>query len=272
MDDNKLLGLQRAEFKRAEAMSARSNKAQVIIVIISITTIFINKPSYVYALTISNLIIASFWLWFSIQAKNSHSVAERARRAVVFSNGLGIKLSGKSYTDLKMLFNVNESEGEKYEDEDYFKTQQKYGNKKLAEIVEESSFWSKHLFKMSARRYWFYFSATLTISILGLLLLPLLNIGSLDILISQVFCIILIWLITGNIFVAAMSFTNAANSIDDIEGRLDKMSSNKESDQDVLLVVSDYNALVESSPTIPSDLYEKNRDRLNDLWKDRLHT
>ncbi len=270
MDNNKLLGLQRAEFKRAEAMGARSNKAQVIIVIISIITVFINKPSYVYTLTICNLIIAVLWLWFFMQAKNSHSIAERARRAVVFSNGLGVRLSGKSYTDLKMLFNVRESEGKKYEDEKYFKTQKEYGNKKLAEIVEESSFWSKHLFKMSAKRYWFYFAATLTISILGLLLLPLLNVGSLDILISQVFCLILIWLVTGNIFSAAMSFTNAANSTDDIEGRLDKMASNMESDQDVLLIVSDYNALVESSPTIPSDLYEKNREKLNTLWRERL--
>lgn len=268
MDENKLLGLQRAEFKRAEAMGARSNNAQVLIVIISIITVFINKPSYVYTLSIFNLIFAVLWL--SMQAKNSHCIAERARRAVVFSNGLGVKISGKSYTDLKMLFNVHESEGEKYEDENYFKTQKDYGNQKLAEIVEESSFWSKHLFKLSAKRYWFYFSATLTISILGLLLLPLLNVGSLDILISQVFCLILIWLITGNIFAAAMSFTNAANSADDIEGRLDKMALNMESDQDVLLIVSDYNALVESSPTIPSDLYEKNRERFNSLWKERL--
>jgi len=269
MDDNKLLGLQRAEFKRAEAMGARSNRAQFIIVIISIITVFINSPSYVYTLTIGNLIISLLWIWFSMQAKNSHSIAERARRAVVFSNGLGVRLSGKTYTDLQMLFNVHEREGAKYEDEKYFKTEKEYGNKKLAEIVEESSFWSKHLFKMSAKRYWLYFAVTLTVSTLGLLLLPLLNVGSLDILISQVFCLILIWLITGNIFSSAMSFTNAANAADDIEGRLDKMASNMESDQDVLLIVSDYNALVESSPTIPSDLYEKNQERLNALWEER---
>ena len=66
-----------------------------------------------------------------------------------------------------------------------------------------------------------------------------------------------------------MKFTNAANSADNIEGKLDKMVSSIESDQDVLLIVSDYNALVESSPTIPSDLYEKNREKLNTLWKER---
>lgn len=46
---------------------------------------------------------------------------ECVRRVVVFSNGFGVKISGKLYIDLKMLFNVFESEGEKYEDEKYFK-------------------------------------------------------------------------------------------------------------------------------------------------------
>ena len=269
MDDNQLLGLQRAEFNRSETFSAHSNKLQIMIVVISAIAIFIDDASLVYVLTVCNLLIAMGWLYLSFQAKDSHSVAERARRAVVFSNALGIKLSGKSYTDLKMLFHVDEKDGKKYEDDNYFKSNQDYGNKKLAEIVEESAFWSKHLFKASAKRTWIYFAGTLIISILGLLLLPLFNIGNLDILISQVFCLILIWLVTGNLFTTAVIFTRTAHSIDDIEARLDNIASDKEPDQDVLVIVSDYNALVESTPAIPTDLYDKNRDRLNALWQER---
>ena len=269
MDDNKLLGLQRAEFNRAESMAVHSNKAQVVMILISVIAIFIDEALLIYFLSVCNLLIAILWVYLSTQAKESHSVAERARRAVLFSNALGIKLSGKSYTDLKMSFHVNEKDGEQYEDENYFKTEQEYGNQKLAEIVEESAFWSKHLLKLSSKRYWVYFGVTLSISILALLLLPLFNIGSLDILAYQVFCLILIWLVTGNLFTTATAFMNTANSIDNIEARLDKMSSNEESTQDVLVIVSDYNALVENAPTIPSDLYEKNKDKLNALWQER---
>ena len=66
-----------------------------------------------------------------------------------------------------------------------------------------------------------------------------------------------------------MIFTRTAHSIYDIEARSDNIASNKEPDQDVLVIVSDYNALVESTPTIPTDLYDKNRDRLNALWQER---
>jgi len=269
MDDNKLIGLQRAEFNRAEIMGSYSNLVQVAIVIISMITIFISVPPLCgYLISVTNLILAIVWIYLLDKSKSSHSVAERARRAIIFSKGLGIKLSSKSYTDLKMLFSVNENDGTKYEDPNYFTASASYGNKKLAEIIEESSFWSKHLYKMSAQRYWRYFVAILLISIIGLLLLPILNIGSADILIAQVFSLILIWVITGNIFTTAMSFTSAASFVDNIETRLDSMAAHNEFD-DVLIIVSDYNALVGSTPIIPSNLYDRNKDRLNKLWAER---
>ena len=269
MDDIKLLGLQRAEFHRAEIFGTRSNKAQIVIVIIAIVSVFVNNPEIVYTLTLASLAVAVFWLYFSYQSKVSHSTAEKARRAIVLRNGLGIKLSRKSYSDLIMQFKVNENEGRIWEDPNYFKTISEYGNKKLTEIVEESSFWSKHLFRISATRQWIYFSAILGLSVIGLLVIPLLNIGSSSVLASQFVCLILLWLITGSLFTTAMLFTNAANSIDAIEDRLSNMAKNLEPDEDILMLVGDYNSLLESTPTIPSDIYLKNRDKLNRLWGDR---
>ncbi len=269
MDDIKLLGLQRAEFQRAKSMSSHSNKAQVAIVLLSIVAIFVKTPLITYIFAVTNFVIALAWLYLSFQTKDSHATAERARRAVVFSNGLGIKLGRKSYTDLKMSFKVSDTDGEKYEDSSYFKTPEEYGNKKLAKIVEESSFWSKHLFKISATHYWIYFSVALTVSIVGLLLVPLLNIGNFNILVSQMFCLVLTWLITGNLFSMAIAFTNAASVADDLESRLANMAMNEKTNQDVLIVVSDYDALVENSPIIPTKIYEKNRKRLDRLWTER---
>jgi len=189
--------------------------------------------------------------------------------AWIFTNGLGIKLGRKSYTDLMMSFKVSEEEGRKHEDNFYFNTSQPYGEKKLAAIIEESSFWSKHLFQKSATRYWIWFGIALTISIVGLLLIPLLNIGNFNLLISQVFCLVLTWMIAGNLFTTSLAFTEAARSSDNIESRLASMAAAGESDEDIFIIVSDYNALVGISPTIPSSIYQKNRDRLNLLWAER---
>lgn len=269
MDDVKLLGLQRAEFQRAETFSARSNYAQLFIVLLSVASVFVTDSLFVHALTLLSLLAAILWLYLSHQSKTSHSTAEKARRAVVLRNGLGVKLSRKSYSDLMMQFKVNESEGEKWEDATYFKSVSDYGNKKLTDIVEESSFWSKHLFRISATRQWIYFGATLCVSIIGLLIIPFLNIGDLSLLVSHVICLILLWLITGSLFTTAIAFTSTANAIDAIEGRLSNMSKDIEPDEDILLLVGDYNSLLESAPTLPSSIYLKNRDKLNQLWIDR---
>lgn len=252
MDEVKLLGLQRAEFQRAETLASRSNKAQVVIVMISIIAVFIKDSNISYLLALSSLVTAVLCFYFNHQAKHSHSTAERARRAIILRNGLGIKLSRKSYSDLIMQFKVHESESKEWEDSDYFKTERDYSNKKLAEIVEESAFWSKHLLKFSATRYWIYSGITLTLSIIGLLIVPLLNIGKLSVLISQVFCLILLWLISGHLFTKAMVFTDTANAVDNIEGRLSNMLIQQEPDEDILIIFGDYNSLLESTPTIPS--------------------
>lgn len=269
MDDITLLGLQRAEFQRAETFGARSNKAQLFIAVIFIPSIFVSEPTLVYALTVLSLVMAILWLYFSHQSEISHSTAEKARRAVVLRNGLGIELSAKYYSDLMMQFKVNENEGGKWEDSNYFKSTSDYGNKKLTDIVEESSFWAKHLFRLSANRQWIYFGATLFASVIGLLVIPLLSIGDLSRLISHVICLILLWLITGNLFTTAMSFTSTASAIDEIEGRLSNMAKNIKPDEDILVLVGDYNSLLESTPIIPSAIYLKNRDKLNRLWKER---
>jgi hypothetical protein len=269
MDDIKLLGLQRAEFQRAKAMDSLSNKTQLAIILFSIISIFADTPTWLYLIAVVNLILGVLWLLCVYQTKKSHSTAERARRAVLFKNGLGISLSGKAYSDLKMSFKVSNEEGAKYEDKDYFKSSEKFGAKKLAEIVEESAFWSKHLFKLSAIRYWIYFGLAVFISLLGLLLIPLLNIGNLNLFIPQVFCLVLTWLVTGNLFLTALSFAKATEVCDSIESRLENMGANGEPPEDILIIVSDYNALVETSPILPSNLYKKHRDRLNKLWVDR---
>jgi len=266
MNEIILLGMQRAEFQRAKIADRRSKLVQIGIVVLSITSVFVSGHLFVYTLLLISFVLALLWLYFSIQSKKSHNLAERGRRALVLFNGLGVRLGRKSFADLKMSVKSSEDEWEKYEDKDYFKARGEYSYKKLAEMIEESCFWSKHLFKKCASRYWCYFIGILTLSIIGLLTVPLFaSVGS-GLLISQAFCLILIWLISGNLFADAYSFSGAANALDSIEERLSGMVDKGEDNQDILIVFCDYNALVGGAPTIPLGYYEKYRDRLNKLW------
>ncbi|UZJ37863.1 hypothetical protein [Prosthecochloris sp. SCSIO W1103] len=269
MDEMNLLGMQRAEFQHAKIVNRRSKWMQIFIVVISIASVFMTDRLFVYTLVLINLVLALLWLYFSTQAKKSHNIAERARRALVLFKGLGIALGRKSFADLKMSVKSSEDEWEKYKDANYFKAEGQYGYKMLTEMLEESCFWSKHLFKKCATRYWYYFIAVLALSVIGLLAVPLLNPAGSGLLISQAFCLVLIWLISGNLFADAYNFSSTASLLDSIEERLSSMVDKEEDNQDVLSVFCDYNALVGGAPTIPLGLYEKYRDKLNKLWDEQ---
>lgn len=269
MDDIKLLGLQRAEFQRAEVFQIWANRLQISIVLVSIACVIIQEIAFVYTLSIISILLALAWFYISEESKKSHSTAERARRAIVIRNGLGIKLESKPYSDLVMLFKANGENAKQWEDEEYFKSESEYGNQKLAEIVEESAFWSKFLLQEYAKVAWLHFSSVLVVSIIALFLITFFDFTQLGKTIGQILCLILMWLITGSLFSKALKLTSSFNAVDSIEERLNNIIESGEVKEDILIYMSDYNSIIEGTPVIPSKIYSKNKDKLNRLWKDR---
>lgn len=104
--------------------------------------------------------------------------------------------------------------------------------------------------------------------LLSLLLTPFIKIEQSGIIISQMVCIILIWLATGSILSKALTLTSSAQEISFIEDKLNNIVTSKQDSENTLVYMSDYNAIVENIPIIPTKIY-KNKDRLNQLWKER---
>lgn len=270
MDDIKLLGLQRAEFQRAEKLQIWANRLQISIVVVSIACVIIQEEILlIYTLSIVSILLALAWLYMSEESKVSHSTAERARRAIVIRNGLGIKLGAKPYSDLVMLFKANSEDAKQWEDEKYFKSEAEYGNQKLAEIVEESAFWSKFLLQEYAKKTWLHFSSVLVVSIIALFLIIFFDFTQLGKIIAQMLCLILMWLITGSLFSKALKLSSSSSAVDSIEERLNSLIQSGEVKEDIIIYMSDYNSVIEGTPVIPSKIYLKNKDKLNCLWKDR---
>lgn len=270
MDDVKLLGFQRAEFQRAETFDSISNLLQLIIVLIAVASVVIQHGPTVYTLSVLSLLFAIFWFYTSEQSKFSHGTAERARRAIVIKNGLGIQLGAKSYSDLLMSFKVDADKAKRWEDPDYFKSNSNYGNQKLAEILEESAFWSKCLLQKYALRTWLVFSSVLILSIVSLLLIVFLEFTQIAKAMGQVTCLVLMWLITGNLFSSAINLTSSSKYVDSIEERLSNIVKSGGAGDDILVHMTDYNSVMEGVPVIPSKIYLRNKCRLNELWEERL--
>lgn len=168
-----------------------------------------------------------------------------------------------------MCFKANSDSANQWEDEEYFKSESEYGNRKLAEIIEESAFWSKFLLQEYAKKTWLIFTCVLAISVLSLFLVKLFDSSELGKTIGQILCLILMWLITGSLFSKSIKLTSSSSAVDSIEERLNSIIQSGNIKEDILIYMSDYNSIIEGAPVIPSKIYLKNKGRLNALWRER---
>lgn len=263
MDSQRIIAHQRAEFRKAESNNLFAGIAQALILCVALTVVFASDDRWIYGLTVLNLIIAVAWRYFAAVAKRSHELGEKARRAVLYHIGMGVELSKSSERELIASFSTSiAGEGE---DGVYYASVREAGQEKLAEMIEESAFWSGHLFAVCARRHWIYFSTSLIVAIVLLLAIPLIGGTTYFLSFSQTVCVVLTWLVSSSLLESAQAFQEGAHTASIIETRL----ANSPEGPDVLVTVADYNSLVERMPTIPSGIYESNRERLNELWGQR---
>ena len=262
-----LLGLHRAEFALAERYRSRAERVQALIVLVSSLAILLKNDLLTYAGAIINFLLVIAWQVFDYRAKHSHFVAERGRRAVLLAEGLGIDIGAKSYSDLKMQFSSSESEGKKQEDPKYFKEYGPPGYSKIAYMLDESAFWTQHLYSKCASKYWLMFSVLLLLVIVGLLLITVVKDKNAQI--AQILCLLLASLITGDIFNSALRFTVGALAVKDVVNRINASRSSNSLEQELLVIFGDYNAIVQDAPIIPDSIYRKWSKRLNRLWSER---
>ena len=85
---------------------------------------------------------------------------------------LDYAISQKEIIDLITSFSVAEDEGRQWEDPSYFVSREEAGYERLARMIQESAFFSKHLYAVSAKRSWLWFIMTFLASIAILFILP----------------------------------------------------------------------------------------------------
>jgi hypothetical protein len=131
---------------------------QIAIAILAAATVYITNDVGVYGSALATAIAALLWAWFDWHYKEARGQAERVRRATLIMDGLGTSLSPSELKELKARFTATPEEGEKLEDPAYYAATAPPGPARLAEMLDETAFWSCHLLRHSANRAWFFFS------------------------------------------------------------------------------------------------------------------
>ena len=277
----KILGLHRAEFEKAKTKEKHSWMCEGVVGATAVLSIlagiiepyisqFTNVAWIIYALTIIALTSSVVKWVFSFQVKRHKNIAERARRVLLLINGLDYVISQKEIIDLITSFSVTEEEGKQWEDPSYFISARKAGYERLASMIQESTFFSKHLYAASAKRSWLWFIITFLTSIAILFILPGVRSQIWSIAIAQIICTLLMFLTSIDFLGRALEYSEASTTTGRVDDRLENFQASNFSENDLVLIWGDYNAAVQEAPLIPTFIYEKHKDRLTCLFSQRV--
>ncbi len=264
----KLIGLHRAEFERAKADQTKAWIAEAMVAVLAALSSFSRQQVivFVFALAALCLVVTKFVYWH--RSRHRRSVAESVRRRLHLSHGLGMEVKGKELTDLIAKFSATDQEGQRFEDKNYF-SEVKQGPRGLALAIQESSFWSKHLLRDSAKLFATFSAASIALLIAVLLISPLLYRGNAAITVARIVCIALSLTVTLDFIGSAVAFWEAADYVSALDDRIENALSSGALEPSVLALFCDYNVAVQEAPMIPTVVYMREEERLHKLWHER---
>ncbi len=252
-----LVGLQRFEFAQAAALDKKQLILQGVIASLAVVCQFL-PGNYAAAggVLIFLVVIAAFFLIY--RCKQRRAIAEKARRATLLVGGLGLVLAHNDEHWFRNKSSLEPDELAKWNDPNFFNTTQEPGERRLIEMLRECALFSSHSFQASANKILFLLAG----SFLTMLLCLLLGYKLQDVP-TRVFTSLASSLIFFELLMRYLQYGEAVSDTDSIVQRLALIQEAGYPKDGFLLVLGDYNSIVEGAPLMFPGIYDTNQDKLN---------
>jgi hypothetical protein len=229
-------------------------------------SIFVEDGLQLYWLAFAGVALLGLWIYLSLKHVHYREPGEKARRATLIVNGLGHKLSDALILQLNDMFDVSQEEVAKHKDSEYFASTEEAGYARLAQMLEQSAYFSGYLHKKSCFTMAALFAAGILASLLILLAAIPVSTSSELMIGARVVLATLVFFLSSDVAGAAFSHWNAWTEAERIRSILDAASARNYPPGDVLLCMSDYNAAMEAAPVVVPFIYRAYATRLNRHW------
>lgn len=222
---------------------------------------------WLYILAIAAL-LAELGSWLiSLSIERKKSLGQEILRLNILQKAFGSKMAVDT-AYLKSKVNEKEySKAESFERQGYYATEEENPEKRLVDIIQESCFWSQHLYQSCHSRA-VIFSVFLAILIIMLAITALTLVGSdgnysVPRLSLLFFTFFPLWISIGD----AISFASASSKLRGIDQRLNNIGHEQSS---ILYIFAEYNVVTSKTPLIPQKIYMSEQKKLNRLWAERV--
>lgn len=268
----RLVGLFSAEFKLAKRDQARSWWCAALIFATGIVAVFVLNEAVVFVMAATALAAEAARWYFLRRSRGRHVAAERGYRAAMLMNGLGWQISGAEQADLLSRFSASEEMGRANEDPAFYDSAEPPSPRRLACLMEENAFWSKHLYRTSAAVFWRVVVAAVVIAFALLTGMILIAGRHNAVPAAQAVILAINVLMLADVLGSALDYSEAAQEMAGLDERLSALVEGAGADLPlgpVMFLFGDHNAIAERTPLIPERIYRRRHDRIAALWRTR---
>lgn len=265
--NDQLLTHQRAELNKAQRYQNFAVAAQLGVALVAALSVYSNDNVIQLNLAISGFTLAFMWFALARKQRVHQSAGDQARRVVLLASGLGERFSAEQRLRVFDKFSVPIVGLPLVRDEAYFASRAAPGYRRLAELIEESAYWTRDLQQASAVIVQAMLVAFATLMALALWLsIPRLP-SDAAVSMARVLVAILVFLLSSDLVGSIFAHREAASAIGEILQRTETAAARGYPEADVLLLVSDYNAAVECAPFALPGVFKLRRSSLTRRWR-----
>lgn len=266
----RLLTHQRAELDRAQKLQVAVVLVQLLMAGVAAGSVFSSDGEVLLSLAVLGFGLALVWFETGRRSGRHRTAGNQARRVVLLASGLGQTVSPEQRLRIFDGFAVSIRGRDPVREEDYFSSRSRPSHQRAAELIEESAYWTRDLQKTSAG----VVGTVLGLIALGLCIGAWRGVidltGEAQINVARVMIAALVFLLSADVLGALLGHRQAARAIDEILHRIETTSARGYQEADVLLLMSDYNAAVESAPVVLPLVYGARRRALSQRWRSYL--
>src|SRR5258708_3421090 len=146
-----LVGYMRAEFRKASQLRLWLFFVQLLAALPAAVSVWVpdHYRGVLYGLAILGAVLLLTWWILNNRYIRARSAAQAARRAALLLGGLNEPISPSEVQSLRDRFTVTAEKAHECEQGDYYATALPHGPARLAEMLEESAFYSEQLHRLS---------------------------------------------------------------------------------------------------------------------------
>lgn len=263
---SQFIGYQRASFDKAQHFRIWVLVSQFLIAAAAAASVFSNDGKFQLYLAAVGAFLLVIWLYVASKYRRYKEDGDQARRVSLILEAFTERPSPAQLFQIFQSFSVSAEVAARQVATDYFATAAPQGNGRLAEMLEESSFWTEKLQEDSGKLMALFLGLVATAAAVGWLALTPSEDTEMRVSLARVFLALLAFFLSSDVFGALAGHRAAARSICNIRLRLNAAQAQQAPLGDMLILMLDYNAAVEAAPMALPFLYDLKKKRLKAQW------